>query len=96
MSLHRATTSITARLRLTNHQRGFKQFARPIFPSPVTDGWITDPLAFPWASHPAITRNARQGGDGPLEHGSEISVYGISRTSNLADLLDACDLASHS
>jgi hypothetical protein len=62
----------------------------------VTDGWITDPLAFPRASHPAITHSARQGGDGPLEHGSEISVYGISRTSNLADLLDACDLASHS
>jgi len=31
-----------------------------------------------------------------LEHGSEINAYDISRTSNLADLLDACDLASHS
>ena len=30
-----------------------------------------------------------------LEHGSEISDYGIDRTSNLADLLDTCDLASH-
>jgi hypothetical protein len=32
----------------------------------------------------------------PLEHRSEISVYGISRTSSLADLLGACDLVSHS
>jgi len=30
-----------------------------------------------------------------LEHGSETSDYDISRTSNLADLLDTCDFASH-
>jgi hypothetical protein len=63
VSLHRATTSITARLRLTSHQRGFKQFARPVFPSPVAPGWNTGPWAFPRASHPASTRSARRGGD---------------------------------
>src|SRR5262249_30221468 len=46
-SLHRATTSITARLRLTSHQRGFKQFARPIFPSPAAPGWIRSTFGFP-------------------------------------------------
>jgi len=64
VSLHRATASITARLCLTSHQRGFKRFARPVFPSPVTGGWIASPSAFPRASHPAITRSARRGGDG--------------------------------
>jgi len=39
MSLNPATTSITAELRLTSHQRGFKQFARPVFPSPA-DPWM--------------------------------------------------------
>jgi hypothetical protein len=34
-SLHPASTLHYAGLRLTRHQRGFKQFARPIFPSPV-------------------------------------------------------------
>jgi hypothetical protein len=31
--------SIHARLRMTRHQRGFKQFTRPVFPSPVAPGW---------------------------------------------------------
>ena len=31
-----------------------------------------------------------------IEHGSETSDYDINRTSNLADLLDTCDLVSHS
>jgi hypothetical protein len=64
VSLHRATASITARLCLTSHQRGFKRFARPVFPSPVTSRRIAGPSAFPRASHPAITRSARRGGDG--------------------------------
>jgi hypothetical protein len=73
VSLHRATSSITARLRLTSHQRGFKQFARPVFPSPVASGWIASPSAFPRASHPALAGGARRGGDGSLKHGSETS-----------------------
>jgi hypothetical protein len=31
-----------------------------------------------------------------MPEGPKISDYGINRTSNLADLLDACDLVSHS
>jgi hypothetical protein len=32
-------------LRITKHQRGFKYFTRPIFPSPVTPGWNRSPWA---------------------------------------------------
>ena len=42
-SLHPATASIDAGLPLTKHQRGFKYFTRPIFPSPVTPGWNRSP-----------------------------------------------------
>jgi len=34
-------------------------------PQPVTPGWNRDPWALPQASHPAVTRDARRGGDGP-------------------------------
>jgi hypothetical protein len=34
-SLHPAPASHLARLRLTRHQPGFKQFTRPVFPSPA-------------------------------------------------------------
>ena len=39
--------STDARLRLTRHQRGFKQFTRPVFPSPAAPGWNGSPSAFP-------------------------------------------------
>ena len=45
--------------------RGSHEFARPVFPSPDTPGWIRHALGFPRASHPAITHNARRGGDRP-------------------------------
>jgi len=45
--------------------RGSHKFARPIFPSPVAPGWNGRPWASPRASHPAITRSARRGGDRP-------------------------------
>ena len=50
-----------ARLRFTRHQRGFTRFTRPVCPSPVTPGWDGRPWASPWASHPAVTSDARQG-----------------------------------
>jgi len=57
-----------AGLRFTRHQRGFTQFARPVFPSPAAArmeraaAW-----AFPRASHPADQEpnDARRGGDRP-------------------------------
>ena len=34
-------------------------------PQPVATGWNGGPWALPRASHPAVTRDARRGGDGP-------------------------------
>jgi hypothetical protein len=52
-SLHPAPTSHPTRYRFTRHQRGFKRFTRPVFPSPVAPGWNGRPWAFPRAPHPA-------------------------------------------
>jgi hypothetical protein len=46
-SLHPAPTSHRAGLRFTRHQREFKQFTRPVFPSPEAPGWNGRPLGFP-------------------------------------------------
>ena len=46
-------------------------FTRPAFPSPVAPGWNGNASAFSWASHPAVTHNARQDGDGPLDTGPD-------------------------
>ena len=53
-SLHPAPASHRARLRLTRHQREFKQFTRPTIPLACgrPDG-TSSPRAFPRASHPA-------------------------------------------
>ena len=94
-SLHPATTSHPAGPHITRHQRGFKQFTRPVFPSPVAPGWNRSPWAFPRASNPA--------GSAPTTH-VEVgtghrartwnNAHDISRTSNHACPLIACDLAS--
>jgi hypothetical protein len=55
--------------RITRHQRRFTQFTRPVCPLPVTPGWNRGPSAFPWASHPAVTSDARQGRGQAFEHG---------------------------
>src|SRR5215204_5296394 len=46
-------------------------FTRPAFPSPVDPGWNRNASAFPWASHPAVTHDARQGGNGPSDTGPD-------------------------
>ena len=55
--------------RITRHQRRFTQFTRPVCPLPVTPRWNRGPSAFPWASHPAVTSDARQGRGQAFEHG---------------------------
>ena len=79
--------------RLTRHQRRFTQFTRPAFPSPVTPGWNGGPWAFPRASHPAVTSDARQGGD-RLRARARNYALDISRTSNHRNPLVTCDLVS--
>ncbi len=82
-SLHPAPTSHRAGLCFTRHQRGFKRFARPVFPSPVaTRVERGRPWAFPRASHPAITSGARRGWGQAIEHGPGTTLYDIRRTSN--------------
>ncbi len=55
--------------RITRHRRRFTQFTRPVCPLPVTPGWSRGPSAFPRASHPAVTSDARQGWGQAFEHG---------------------------
>jgi hypothetical protein len=58
----------SAGLCFTRHQRGFKRFTRPVFPSPVAARMKRAALGlWPRASHPADQEpdDARQGGDRP-------------------------------
>ena len=98
-SLHPAPTSHRARLRLTRHQRGFKQFTRPVFPSPAAArmeraaAW-----AFPRASHPADQEpdDARRGGDRPSSTDLELPAqHHIALILQSGSSLNTCDLASH-
>ena len=66
-----APTFHLPRFRLTRHQRGFKQFTRPVFPSPATTRMERAAAsAFPRASHPADQEpdDARQGWGQAIEH----------------------------
>ena len=72
------------------------QFARPVFPSPDTPGWIRSALGFPPSSAPR-DYSRRTPGRG---HGLSTTAPkpALRRQPNLqfAGLLDACDLVSHS
>jgi hypothetical protein len=64
-SLSPAGASHRAEVPMTRRHRGFTCLHPSGLPQPVTPGWNRDPWAFPRASHPAVTRDARRGGDGP-------------------------------
>jgi hypothetical protein len=84
--------------RLTRHQRGFKQFARPIFPSPVAARMERAALGLePRASHPADQEpdSARQGGDRSSSTDLELHAQLTSVDLQSSSSLNACDLASH-
>jgi hypothetical protein len=83
-------------LSFTRHQQGFKQFTRPVFPSPVAPGWNGRPRAFPRASHPANQQpdDARRGRDRPPS--TDLKQRSRHQPNlHLACLLVVCDLASH-
>ena len=98
-SLHPAPASHRAGLRLTRHQREFKQFTRPTIPLACgrPDG-TGSPRAFPRASHPADQE--------PTTH-AEVETGHRARTWNYTlditfrlilqscSSLTTCDLASH-
>ena len=83
---------------ITRHQRGFTQFTRPAFPSPVAAGWNEPPLGFPpgFAPRRPGADDARRGGDRPSKHGP-----GTTRSTStwvdppIGSSLTTCDLASH-
>jgi hypothetical protein len=70
-SLHPATTTHHAEPCITRHQREFKQFTRPVFPSPVTPGWNGSALGFPPSFTPRRPRAGRRtsGRGQATEHG---------------------------
>lgn len=76
--------------------KGSRVFTRPIFPLPVAPGCNGSVLGFTpsFAPRPCGRRTSRWGQ--VIEHGPETTLYVIDLASNLACLLNACDLVSHS
>ncbi len=68
-----ASCNPPARVLMTRRHRGFTHVHPSGLPQPVAPGWNRSPWAFPRASHPAVTRDARQGRDGPLRTGPGIT-----------------------
>ena len=76
--------------------RGSITFTRPVFPSPAPPGWNHQRFGFPPSFAPRRHRQRTSGaGTGPRAR-TWNNAYDISRTSDLACSLNACDLASHS
>jgi hypothetical protein len=86
-----------AGVRITRHQRGFKQFARPVFPSLWPPGWIERPLGSPpgFAPRRPGADNARRGGDRPSSTDLELPAQLTSVDLQSGSSLNACDIASH-
>jgi hypothetical protein len=74
----------------TRHQRGFKQFTRPVFPSPVAPGSDGSRLGFPPSFAPRRPGAGRRtsGRGQAIEHGPETTLYVIDPASNLACSLE--------
>ena len=79
---------------ITRCQRRFTQFTRPVFPLPVAPGWNGSPWAFIRASDPAVTSDARRGGDRPLSTGPELRCRHQSTLPSSSSLA-VCVLMSH-
>ena len=97
-SLHPAPASHRARLRLTRHQRGFKQFTRPAFPSPVAARMERAALGLSpgLRTPPTKSRQRTPRWGQAIEHGP-----GTTRSTSHQPILQSCsslttcDLASH-
>jgi hypothetical protein len=94
-SLRPATTTHLSETPLhETSTKGSRMFTRPVFPSPVAPGWNGSSWALPPSFAPRDYSQRTSGRGQAIEHGPETCVYGISRTSNLAGLLDTCDLVA--
>ena len=89
-ALHRAG------LRLTRHQRGFKQFTRPVFPSPVAARMERAALGLSpeLRTPPARSRTTHVGVGTGHRARTRNHTHDISRPSNPCSSFVACDLAS--
>ena len=86
-----------AGLRLTRHQRGFKQFARPVFPSLWPPGWNGPPLGsrLGLRTPPTKSRRRTPRWGQAIEHGPGTTAQLTSVDLQSGSSLNACDLASH-
>ena len=83
---------------LTRHQRGFKQFTRPAFPSPAATGWNGCRFGFPpgFAPRRPGADDARRGGDRPSSTDLKLlAQHHIRVDPPIGSSLTTCDLASH-
>jgi hypothetical protein len=95
-SLHPAPASHQAGLRITRHQRGFKPFTRPVFPSPVApDGTGTLGLSPELRTPPAHHRQRTSRWGQAIEHGPGTTLTTSAEPPINVFTHDACDLASH-
>ena len=74
------------------YNEGSLSFTRPVFPLPVVPEWHENPWASSPGFAPAVTRDARQGGNRPSSTGLA-SCHRHRRPPN--DPLATCDLVSH-
>jgi hypothetical protein len=83
--------------RLTRHQRGFKQFARPVFPSPVAARMERAALGLSLGLRTPPTKSRRRTPrwEQAIEHGPGTTAQLTFVDLQSASSLNACDLASH-
>ena len=79
---------------MTRRHRGFTCVHPSGLPQPVTPGWNGGPWSIPRASHPAVTRDARRGGDGLCALDRALHLQPQSNLLRCVPLL-SCDLVSH-
>ena len=89
-----ASCNPPARVLMTRRHRGFTHVHPSGLPQPVAPGRNRSPWALPRASHPAVTRDARQGRDGPC------ALDRVLRRRHQSTLLrqiplSTCDFVSH-
>ena len=83
--------------RLTRHQRGFKQFARPVFPSPVAARMERAALGLSLGLRTPPTKSRRRTPrwGQAIEHGPGTTAQLTSVDLQSGSSLNTCDLASH-
>ena len=89
--------STSAGFCFTRHQRGFKQFIRPVFPSPAAPGWNGRRFGFPPSFEPRRPGVGRRtsGWGQAIEHEPETTLTTSAEPPIQRVHSWVCDLASH-